>query len=357
MAKRNRRPNRVRTQKNRARTGRTGGPRQATGTPKNEQSAGAGKTNRGKEAQKPKAEWVAVEHRDPDGNPTLPKELIAGTYLRRYAEVPEGTKISVTVLAGYKPKPLMMVERKIYEIHRLSVRGWRRRGQIAVEMDGWRQHETDWFNAMRGVQLELSDPGLPGPHNEKAHYIISESSSNRKIVTSVSKNGDKTEVEMYEGTLDITERWLSAWRRQAAEVLNMGFKYLLLPLLSALVAGLAVWWIDRSPNSSSHDSAIPQSPTANQVQGGMSDSGNELSDTATNYQRTRIPPKPSAIDERDSTRSMPRNKFSTEESTGSGEEEIKQSPSAIPANSELEERTPEPRGPPSPKQEQVHDPS
>ena len=110
-----------------------------------------------------------VEHRDADGNPTLPEELIAGTFLRRYEEVPEGTEIKVLVLAGYKPKALMMVERKIYRIHRLSVKGWRRKEQIAIEMDGWRQHEADWFNAMRGVQLEVSDPGLPGPHNEKAH--------------------------------------------------------------------------------------------------------------------------------------------------------------------------------------------
>ena len=106
-----------------------------------------------------------VEHRDADGNPTLPEELIAGTFLRRYEEVPEGTEIKVLVLAGYKPKALMMVERKIYRIHRLSVKGWRRKEQIAIEMDGWRQHEADWFNAMRGVQLEVSDPGLPGQGN------------------------------------------------------------------------------------------------------------------------------------------------------------------------------------------------
>ena len=137
----------------------------------------------------------------------MPKELIAGTYIRRYEEMPEGTEIKVFVLAGYKPKALMMVERTIYEIHRLSLQGWRRNGQIAVEMDGWRQHEADWFKAMRGVRLEVSDPGLPGPHNEQAHYIVSESAFDRKIMASVGGRGSKTEIQMYEGTLDISETW------------------------------------------------------------------------------------------------------------------------------------------------------
>ena len=198
--------------------------------------------------QEPQGEWVAVEHRDADGNPTLPRELIAGTYRRRFEEVPDGTEIRVHVLAGYKPKALMLVEQKIYEIHRMPVRGWRRIGQIAVEMEGWREHEGAWFTAMRGVRLEISDPGLPGPHNEKSEYIVSETAFHRKIVKSVAQGGKHSELKLYEGTLDISETWKSAWQRQAAEVLNMGFKYLLLPLLAALVAGLAVWLIDRSPS-------------------------------------------------------------------------------------------------------------
>ena len=106
--------------------------------------------------QEPQGEWVAVEHRDADGNPTLPRELIAGTYRRRFDDVPDGTEIRVHVLAGYKPTALMLVERKIYEIRRMPVRGWRRIGQIAVEMEGWREHEGAWFTAMRGVRLEIS---------------------------------------------------------------------------------------------------------------------------------------------------------------------------------------------------------
>ena len=198
--------------------------------------------------QEPKGEWIAVEHRDADGNPTLPRELIAGTYRRRFGDVPAGTEIEVHVLAGYKPKALMLVERKIYEIHRMAVRGWRRIGQIAVELEGWREHDGDWFRAMRGGRLEISDPGLPGPHNEKSNYVVSETSFHRKIVKAVSQDGSHSEIKLYEGTLDFSETWKSAWKRQEAEVLSSGFKYLLLPLLAALAAGLAVWMIDRLPS-------------------------------------------------------------------------------------------------------------
>ena len=193
-------------------------------------------------SQKPQGEWIPFEHRDADGNPTLAKHLIAGTYRRRYEEVPEGSEIKILVLAGYKPK-LIMVERKIYEIHRLSFRGWRRRGQITVEVEGWRHHEADWFNAMRGVRLQVSE-AIPGTYNEGSDYIVSESSFKRKIVTAPDDKGSPTEIHLHEGTLKITETWKSAWRRQGAEVINLGFKWFFFPLLVAIVAGLVFWWID-----------------------------------------------------------------------------------------------------------------
>ena len=221
MTKQNRKPHKPRTQQNPGKTAPTSG----SGRP-----------------QEPQYSWITFEHRDADGNPTLPKHLIAGTYRRRYEEVPEGSEIKVLVLAGYKPK-LMMVERKIYEIHRLSFRGWRRRGQITVEVDGWRYHEADWFNVMRGVGLQVSE-AIPGTHNEGSDYIVSESSFKRKIVTAPDDKGRPTESHLHEGILKITETWKSAWRRQGAEVINLGFKWFFFPLLVAIVAGLVFLWID-----------------------------------------------------------------------------------------------------------------
>ena len=178
------------------------------------------------------------------------------------------------MLAGYKPKPVMMVERKIYEIQSLSVRGWRRSGLISVEVDGWRAREADWFNAMQGVNLTISDPGRPGPHNEKTEYIVSESSFDEKIVTLADDAGSTTEHRLHEGTLNITETWKSAWRRQGAEVLNLGFKLLLAPLLVGLGVGGTLLWVDRpsSPDADTRQTTAAQSaPPVHTEEGTLDD--------------------------------------------------------------------------------------
>ena len=202
---------------------------------------GADKPNPDGELNKPQYGWVAIEHRDADGNPMLPKDMMTSTYRRLHSEVPSGAEIRVLVLQGYKPKPLMLVERKIYEVHRVSVQGWRRRGRITVEVDGWRHHEADWFNAMGGVRLQMSDPtGLPGLRSEGSDYIVSDSSFGPKVVVQFDKRGGKTEVKLHEGKLDIVETWGSAWRRHKAELLSVGWKIIFAPLLVTLGAGLTL---------------------------------------------------------------------------------------------------------------------
>ena len=277
----------------------------------------AGQTNAGSDEQKPKFEWVTVEHRDVDGNPTMPKELIASTYGRRYKEVPHGSEIKPHVLAGYKPKALMLVERKIYEIHRLSIRGWRRRGLIAVELEGWRLHEADWFNAMQGVRVKISDPALPGPHNEKSDYMVSKSSFGRKIVTLVGENDSKTKVHLFEGTLEITETWKSTWRRQGAEVLNKGFQLLLLPLFAALGAGLTLLWLDRSPSSDGRDLHTRENPAEHGVQTSNGQSGNEPPAKAINHQSPDVTARQTSSDKQESTNSPPKGDKAGESSSHS----------------------------------------
>ena len=263
----------------------------------------ASETNTGSNAQTPQSEkpqyaWVAVEHRDAAGNPTFPKDLIAGTYRRQYGEVPQGTEIKVYVLAGYKP-PLMLVERKIFEIQRLSVRGWRRSGQIAVEVDGWRHHEADWFNAMRGVQVRISDPGRRGPHNEESDYLTSKSSFGRKIVKMVDEKGSNIEVRLYEGTLDLRETWKSAWRRHATDVLSWGVKSFVIPLSAALGASLMLLWLGGSPGSDDQISPTPGNPTEQEVLAPDGDAASEQSDQAVGHQSPAGPisQRSSGIDE------------------------------------------------------------
>ena len=187
--------------------------------------------------------WVTIEHRDSEGNPTFPKRMIQTTYGRRYDEVPDGTKIKALVLAGYKP-PLMLVERKIYEIHRMAVCGRRRKGQISFELDSWRSHEAKWFDSFEGVTVQIDNPGLSGPQFEKTEYTITKSSFDKKILTVVGDAGNETEIQMYAGILDIAEQWKSVWKRQAPEILNSTFKWLIIPFSVALGAGLMLFWLN-----------------------------------------------------------------------------------------------------------------
>ena len=263
-------------------------------------------------AEQPKYEWVQMEHRDADGNRMFPRELIAGTWLRRFEEVPEGTELKVIVLMNYKPKLLMLVERKIYEIHRLSVHGWRQSGQIAVEMEACRQHERTWFNALRGAKLEIPTPDLPHSQRQQSDYIISATSFERKNVTLFGEDGGKTDHQLYEGTLDIKETWKSAWRRQAADVLNMGFKYFLLPAASALLAGLAVWWMVPPPDTGGHDPASRGSPAEQGVPTGMDDFAPKPSDQASNDPLTNRPAEEANTDGQGATGTTPSDGSATE---------------------------------------------
>ena len=258
-------------------------------------------------------QWVAVEHRDADGNPTFPRKLIATTMQRRYSEVPPGSEIKVSVLAGYTPKALMLVERKIYEIHRQSVRGWRGIGQIAVELDGWRQHEADWFKAMRGARLNISDPGLPGPHNDSSDYVISNSSFEPKLIKLAGANNATTEVRVFEGTLDISETWRSAVRRRSAEILNLSFKVLIAPLLVALGAGLTLFWVGGLPNSDSQDLIGQSIPRVESVQALKDDTVSEPSDTEVTPLLQREPVHQSANTKQDSGKSELNSHRSTED--------------------------------------------
>ena len=110
----------------------------------------------------------------------------------------------------------------------------------------------------------ISDPGLPGPHNDESIFIVSESSFQRKLVTTLDEHDSKTEIPLYEGTLDIIEMWKSVWQRQRVEVLNLGFKWLFAPLFVALGAGLMLPCVDRS--GSTNDAAESRSGRSQDVE-------------------------------------------------------------------------------------------
>ena len=189
---------------------------------------------------KPHAQWVKTEWRDLDGNPTFPDHLIASTAKRRLEER-EDRELSVHVLAG--PRSVMMIERKLYRVHKLQVHGWRRRGQLVAEMEGWREHEADWFSAMQGLKMSVRTSDTFGRVDE-ADYTITKASFERMIVTILDhKRKKEKQVQLYEGTLGIRERWRSTLQRQKASITEKGINAVILPLFLAIASALLTLWI------------------------------------------------------------------------------------------------------------------
>ena len=215
-------------------------------------------------APKPKGkfEWVKIEHRDSEGNLTFSESLIHSTHARRYSEVEDRTQLRALVLRGYKPHALMLIERKIYKIHRLNVDGWRRRGQINIELDRWRTHEEDWFSAMQGVSVQITNLNRP-PKTKGESYRVATTNFEKKNVSIHHRDGTVKELSMYEGTLDITETWKSAWRRHGAEVIDRTLRYVVLPFSVTLGASVAFIWLQGLivADHETQDSPIREAPS------------------------------------------------------------------------------------------------
>ena len=252
----------------------------------------------GSAARVPRAqfEWVTIEHRDSDGNLTFPESLIQSTYARRYSEVEEGTQIRGLVLEGYKPHALMLVEQKIYEVRQLNVDGWRRRGQIHVEVDGWRTHEENWFSAMQGVSVEITDPSRPR-HTRGDTYRVTKTNFEKKKVSTHHRDGAVKELSLYGGTLDISETWKSAWRRHGVRVIDSALRYVVLPFSVAFGAGVAILWFQGLSDADDelHQRPIHEAPS---MEAHPTVPGDESADTQTSaHSNTRSDPTEAHVPE------------------------------------------------------------
>lgn len=162
-------------------------------------------------------EWISQEWRDPDGYPTLPSELVASTHGRRYSERDFEQRFRAHVLEAYRPR-LMLVERKIYELKHLVVYGFRRRGRIIIEVENWRTHESEWFNAMVGIPLEI-DTAEPGGVGEqpptRTQFTITGARFDKKHSVQYNKDGGQTERFVCEANLEIRETLKSTLKRVA----------------------------------------------------------------------------------------------------------------------------------------------
>ena len=103
MAKRKRKPHRAQMRQNPKEMAPTSGPQQKARDPEKGEPNRVGATKTGSDAQKPQYAWVSLEYRDADGNPAFPKDLIAGTYQRRFGEVPQDTESRSMYLQDTSP--------------------------------------------------------------------------------------------------------------------------------------------------------------------------------------------------------------------------------------------------------------
>ena len=192
---------------------------------------------------KPQGEWIRLEHRDAEGNPTLPKRLMASTHNRQHVST---SKLLVgRVLADYRP-PILMVQAdpligdqaKIYEIDQITIEGWRRRGRIKIHIAAYRGHEEHWFSAMKNMRVNINQPEDRELGPDEYNYVAHNTEFAKTIYSVTDKEGNGKEEHLYVGTIGVTENWASVLRRNKMWVLKSGAQKFLIPVLIGLTVAL-----------------------------------------------------------------------------------------------------------------------
>ena len=96
---------------------------------------------------------------------------------------------------------------------------------------------------MNGLDLEVRPHDRPRFRRIGDEYRINDATFEQKLVTITGRDGVDAQTLMFHGTLLLKETWKSAWRRQGAELANLAFKSLIVPLSVAIGAGFALLWL------------------------------------------------------------------------------------------------------------------
>ena len=200
----------------------------------------------GSRTQHSNAEWVLMEHLDPDGNVVFPRNLIENSANRRYADVGSDTKLYGKLLTAHRPKPIFIVEQKIYEVHQRWFDDRRKRGQLDIDIEKWRAHEREWFAAMSGIKLKVIDVP-PGVQSNGAEYKVVSTRFVPKEVSIQQPDGTHQVKSMFHATIRIKETWSSTWRRKRASLTGSVLLSMIIPFSVTVGAGaVLLWYQDRS---------------------------------------------------------------------------------------------------------------
>ena len=178
-----------------------------------------------------KYEWVAIEEFNSEGLPTLPRQVIQSTQQLAY-DADMHTDLDLHISTGMSPEGSIMGQYKIYEINKFSMQGWRMRAHALVELDLSRVHEESWFNAYRGINVLIKDPGLPGSISNEYRMKVIATSFTRKAVSFAGKGGKRKERQLLQADLEMKEMWRSTLLRRKSEL----FRHVLLTTIAAFIA-------------------------------------------------------------------------------------------------------------------------
>ena len=112
--------------------------------------------------------------------------------------------------------------------------GWRMKADAIIEVGPARGHEERWFEAFKGSDVIIENPGLPGAISEQHQMKVTNSNFSKKVSSSTDESGVKTEEKLFEGRLWMRETWKSTLLRRKSELA----RYLAFTIIGALIGAV-----------------------------------------------------------------------------------------------------------------------
>ena len=164
-----------------------------------------------------KYEWVSIEEHNEDGCQILPRKAIQATEWTTY-DSEKHKDLDLIINTGMAPEGAIIGQYKLYEMQKFSMKGWRMKAEAIVELPLTKGYEKMWFEAFKGSNVEINDPGLPGSISEKFKMKINKTDFNKKEISYANKDSVKTEKILFEAHLWMKETFKSTLLRRKSEL-------------------------------------------------------------------------------------------------------------------------------------------
>lgn len=178
-------------------------------------------------------EWVSVEEYDSDGRLIMPRDLVRSTARTMY-DPEKHNDLDLRILTGYAPQGALLGQYKLYDVKKLSMKGWRLKAEATIELEPTRGYEKDWFKAFEGSNMIVVDPGTSRDVSNEFKMKVTQSDFSKKVASFIDQKGNKKKKQMYEGHLSMREKISSALFRRKIEFC----KYVMVTVIAAIIAAL-----------------------------------------------------------------------------------------------------------------------